>query len=125
MQKNFNILNRFCSPLFFLLSLNSMWAQTEYELEYIKFFNKQSLAGKVNSFDTLRRTLKPTCYPLIKNELESIKQHALQDNKTNILNRLQKIDGEMYFLNRNYSKAIPIFTDMLIRNKIATANDSA
>ncbi len=125
MQKNFNILNRFCSPLFFLLSLNTMWAQTEYELEYIKFFNKQSLAGKVNSFDTLRTTLKPTCYPLIKNELESIKLHALQDNKTNILNRLQKIDGEMYFLNRNYSKAIPIFTDMLIRNKIATANDSA
>lgn len=108
--------------VFFLCQLS---AQTSDEVAFLNNFKKQSLAGKVKAYDTLKPNLKSIYYPLVKAELESIRQQAIRDNKTDILDRLIKIDGELYFQSRNYSKAIPIFTDLLIKNKITTAEDSA
>ncbi len=119
------ILNRFYCLLVLLCWLGGAQAQTEYTAEFVAYFNKQSLAGKVNAVDTLRSTTKIACYQAVKGQLEAIRAQALQDNKNEILARLDKIEGELYFLNRNYSKAIPIFTDLLVKNSLKTDVDSA
>lgn len=125
MLKQFNILKRlYCFlPLFFAPGVTV--AQTGYVNDFVTFFNKQSLTGKVNAFDTLKNALKTACYPAVKEQLEAIKLQALADNKTDILARIDKIYAELYFANRNYSKAIPIFTDLLVKNRIKTDVDSA
>jgi tetratricopeptide (TPR) repeat protein len=107
-----------------LLFIGNIKSQVGYEKKFLRFFKAQSLAGKVNAFDTLSSIYKPQCYPLIKDELNSIREKAIADHKEDILDKLTKIEGEIYFLNKNYSKAIPIFTDLLARNKIKTLNDS-
>lgn len=99
--------------------------QSRYEKKFLRFYNSQSLAGKVKSFDTLNNLYKVKFYPLIKNDLEDIRQKAIVDNQTDIIDRLFKIEAEIYFLNKNYSKAIPLLTDLLERNKIKNYKDSA
>jgi len=118
-------LNRFYCLLVLLCWLGEAQAQTEYTAEFVAYFNKQSLAGKVNAVDTLRAGVKPMCYEAVKEQLESIRVQAMRDSKNEILARLDKIDGELCFLNRNYSKAIPIFTDLLVKNSLKTDVDSA
>ncbi len=110
--------------LMLLLFVANIKSQVSYEKKFLRFFKAQSLAGKVNAFDTLSSVYKPQCYPFIKDELNSIREKAIVDHKDDILDKLTKIEGEIYFLNKNYSKAIPIFTDLLVRNKIKTLNDS-
>ena len=110
--------------LMLLLFVVNIKSQVGYEKKFLRFFKAQSLAGKVNAFDTLSSVYKPQCYPFIKDELNSIREKAIVDHKDDILDKLTKIEGEIYFLNKNYSKAIPIFTDLLARNKIKTLNDS-
>lgn len=110
--------------LMLLLFVVNIKSQVGYEKKFLRFFKAQSLAGKVNAFDTLSGVYKPQCYPFIKDELNSIREKAIVDHKDDILDKLTKIEGEIYFLNKNYSKAIPIFTDLLARNKIKTLNDS-
>ncbi len=125
MLKYYHILKRFCFLLISIFLYNNSYAQENYTIEFLKLFNKQSLAGKVHMFDTLNVKFKPECYRLIKNQLESIKEQAVIDNQTEILTKFAKIEGELYFQNRNYSKAIPVFTDLLVKNKIKSAIDSA
>ncbi len=120
-----SILNRFYCLFVLLCWLGGAQAQTEYTAEFVAYFNKQSLAGKVNALDTLRSSMKVSCYQAVKAQLEVIRAQALQDNKTEILTRLDKIEGELHFLNRNYSRAIPIFTELLLKNSLKTAKDSA
>jgi two-component sensor histidine kinase len=103
---------------------NIIKAQASYEKKFLRFFNAQSLAGKVIAFDTLNYFEKMKLYYLVKEDLAKIKEKAIIDHQYDILDKLYKIDGEMYFNNKNYSKAIPIFTDLLARNKIKTARDS-
>lgn len=125
MLKPGTILNRFYRLIFLLFWFGAVQAQPDYPAEFAAFFNKQSLAGKVNAFDTLRTELKLSCYPAIRKQMESIRLQAQKDNKTDILARLDKIDGELYYANRNYSRAIPVFTDLLVQNKVKTDQDSA
>lgn len=106
----------------FSLNMNS---QSRYEKTFMRFFNAQSLAGKVNAFDTLSNNMKLRIYPLVKSDLEKIREQAIIDHQTVILDRLTKIEGEIYYLNKNYSKAITLFTDLLQRNKIQNYQDSA
>ncbi len=119
------ILNRFCCFLVMLCWLGAASAQTEYLSDFVAYFNKQSLAGKVKAVDTLRSSVKAICYTAVKPQLEAIREQAMKDNKYEILVRLDKIDGELYFLGKNYSKAIPIFTDLLVKNRLKTDVDSA
>ncbi len=91
---------------------------------FLIFFNEQSLAGKVKAFDTLNLDLKQEYYPIVKDELLKIKAQAIADNKETILDRLQKIEAELFFTNKNYSKAIPILTDLLAKHKITDYKDS-
>jgi two-component sensor histidine kinase len=125
MLKQFNILNRFYLLFSLIFSLTTAHAQTGYTADFVAYFNKQSLTGKVNSLDTMKSPLKPLCYTLVKPQLEAIRAQAMADNKDEIITRLDKIDAELFFMNRNYSKAIPIFTDLLIKNRIKTDKDSA
>lgn len=92
---------------------------------FIRVFNEQSFAGKVKMFDTLSGELKLKFYHLVKTDLEKIKIQASQDKKHNILNTLQKIEGELYFQNADYSKCIVVYTDLLANKKIENYNDSA
>ena len=110
--------------LILLLFIDNIKSQVGYEKKFLKYFKSQSLAGKVNAFDTLSRDHKLQCYSFIKEELNTIREKALSDHKEDVLDRLTKIDGEMYFLNKNFSKAIPIYTDLLAKNKIKTLKDS-
>ena len=87
-------------------------SQSNYEKKFLRFFNAQSLGGKVNAFDTLNSDDKLKCYASIKDELALIREKAIDDHQEEILDKLIKIDGEMYFIHKNYSKAIPIFTDL-------------
>ena len=107
-----------------LLFIGNIKSQVGYEKKFLRFFKAQSLAGKVNAFDTLSNDYKAKCYPLVKNELQIIREKALADHQEQILDKLTKIDGEIFYLNKNYSKAIPIFTDLLAKNKIKSLRDS-
>lgn len=100
------------------------YAQSNYEKTFLRYFNAQSLAGKVNAFDTLNEVTKLKCYPIVKDELEAIKLKAKEDQQEEIIDKLNKIEGEIFYINKNYSKAIPIFTDLLAKNKIKTLRDS-
>jgi len=119
------ILNKFLFQIIVLLISCNMSSQSGYEKKFMNFFYAQSLKGKVNAFDTLHDQYKITVYPLIKKDLEDIREKAIIDNQTEIIDRLTKIEGEMYYFNKNYSKAIPLFTDLLERNKIRDYKDSA
>lgn len=125
MVKHLLKLNRFYCLIHLLCLLSTAQAQKDYTDEFVAYFNKQSLTGKVHAIDTLHSAYKVQCYQVLKRQLESIRIQAMQDNKTEILARLDKIDGEIFFINRNYSKAIPIFTDLLVKNRVKTEIDSA
>jgi two-component sensor histidine kinase len=101
-----------------------LYSQANYEKKFLQYFNSQSLAGKVNSFDTLNGSLKTKCYSFVKEELLKIREQAIIDHQDEILDKLIKIEGEMYFLNKNYSRAIPLFTDLLAKCKIKNLKDS-
>ncbi|MBC7696630.1 MAG: hypothetical protein H7141_14430 [Burkholderiales bacterium] len=103
----------------------NLHSQTHYEKKFLRFFNAQSLAGKINAFDTLNNSYKINIYSLIKKDLEFIREKAIVDNQPEIIDKLTKIAGEIYFLNKNYSKAIPLFTNLLESNKIKNYKDSA
>lgn len=111
--------------LVILFSLSSPIAsQNVAEKTFLNYFNTLSLASKVNCFDTLSASFKLNCYSFVKDELQRIKQKAINDHKYDIIDKLTKIEGEIYYLNKNYSKAIPVFTDLLAKNKIKTLKDS-
>lgn len=108
-----------------LLLISTVNSQINNEKRFLRYFNSQSLAGKVKAFDTLDGSLKTQCYPLIKDELAKIKVKATIDHQEEVLDKLMKIEGEMYFLNKNYSKAIPLLRDLLAKHKIKNYKDSA
>jgi two-component sensor histidine kinase len=111
--------------LFLMTSESNMMAQIHSENKFLKYFNSQSYAGKVNIVDTLKGNLKLKYYPLVKNELQIIKEKAIADNKTDVLDKLLCIEGEMYYLNKNYYKCIPIFVDLFAKHKIKNYKDSS
>jgi len=100
-------------------------AQAHPETKFMRFFNSQSYAGKVNSIDTLNSNLKLKYYSLVKNELQIIKEKAIVDNKTDILDKLLCIEAEIYYLNKNYYKCIPIFVDLFSKHKLKSYKDSS
>lgn len=115
---------------FFLLVLcqffNSLFfGQNSVKDHFLKSFREQSLSGKVYMFDTLNGKYKLEVYPFIKNELDSINIEAQKDHKTDIINKIYQFEGEIYYFNKNFSKAIPIFKDLLAKNKIKNYKDSA
>ena len=110
--------------LLFCITSNS-YAQVSYEKKFVKYFNAQSLAGKVNAFDTLRNEYKLDCYGYVKDELNKIREKAIIDHQDVILDKLTKIEAEMFYVYKNYSKAIPILTDLLAKHKIKNYKDSA
>lgn len=118
-------LNRFCQLAIWLSCLSLARAQPDYRSSFVSFFNKQSLSGQVHAFDTLRTNLKMLCYPAVKTQLQSIRKQAERDNKTEILARLDKIDAEICYTSRNYSKTIPLLTKLLVQHQIRSASDSA
>lgn len=125
MKRPINIVKYILSCLILLVFTGSINSQTNYEKRFIKYFNHQSLAGKVHAFDTLHNDLKESCYPYVKEELQRIREQAIVDHQDEILDRLVKIEGEMFFIYKNYSKAIPLFTDLLAKHKIKNYKDSA
>lgn len=116
MKKTCNIkIVTFLGLLMHLFALK-IEAQAQNESTFIKFYNAQSYAGKINAIDTLEGSMKLKCFPLIKNDLQVIKEKAITDNKTDMLDKLIFIDAEMYYLNRNYYKSIPLFIDLLTKH---------
>ena len=102
---------------------NLIKSQGSYEKKFLRFFNSQSLAGKVNAFDTLNNDFKESCYPLVKDELKKIREQAIIDHQDEILDKFIKIEAQMFFIHKNYSKAIPLFTDLLAKHKIKNADN--
>ncbi|MCD6017458.1 MAG: tetratricopeptide repeat protein [Bacteroidetes bacterium] len=125
MEKRSNILKRLFLGWIILISTSHIHAQLNYETSFLSFFKVQSFGGKVKAFDTLGNDYKLKIYPLIKADLEKIRERAVLDGQANILARVTKIEGEIYYLNKNYSKAIPLFADLLETNKIQNYQDSA
>ncbi len=107
-----------------LFSANTLLSYAGDQKQFMTFFKSQTFKGKVHAFDTLNLQDKAIFFPLIKNELSIIKQKAIADHQFEILDRLEKIEGEIYYINKNYTKAIPIFTKLLSKNKIKSSNDS-
>jgi len=119
-----NYIPRCLATILFTIYSVFLISQTNKQQEFLTYFNSQSLAGKVKAFDTLDLDFKQEYYPLVKDELLKIKAQAITDNKETILDRLQKIEAELYFTNKNYAKAIPILTDLLAKHKINDYKDS-
>ena len=111
--------------LMLFIFVSNIKSQTRYEKKFLKYFYSQSLAGKVHAFDTLHNDYKRDCYPLVKDELKKIREQAIVDHQDVILDELVKIEAQMFFVYKNYSKAIPLFTDLLAKHKIKTYKDSA
>jgi two-component sensor histidine kinase len=108
-----------------MTSRGIIYAQVQSEAKFLKYFHSQSYAGKVNVVDTLKGNLKLKYYPLVKNELQIIKEKAIADNKTDVLDKLQCIEAEMYYLNKNYYKCVPMFVDLFAKHKIKNYKDSS
>ena len=81
--------------------VDSMSAQVSYDKKFLKFFKAQSFAGKINAIDTLTINNKAEIYLLVKDELNDIRKKAIEENKTDIINQFVKLDGEMFYLNKN------------------------
>jgi two-component sensor histidine kinase len=113
------------ATLFLMTSERVICANVHPEIKFMRYFNSQSYAGKVNVIDTLKGDLKLIYYPLVKNELQKIKEKAIADNKTDVLDKLLCIEAEMYYLNKNYYKCIPIFVDLFAKHKIKNYKDSS
>ncbi|MES2513210.1 MAG: histidine kinase dimerization/phosphoacceptor domain -containing protein [Bacteroidota bacterium] len=111
--------------LVLLFAKGNLRAQSDFEKKFVEYFNSQSLAGKVNAFDTLHNDFKAACYPLVKDELKKIREQAIIDHQDVILDKFIKIEAEMFYIYKNYSKAIPLFTDLLAKHKIKNYKDSA
>ena len=125
-MKNLNHISKFTLlGLMLLVFISGINSQVSYEKKFIKYFNSQSLAGKVNAFDTLHIDFKASCYPLVKEELKKIREQAIIDHQDDILDKFIKIEAEMLYIYKNYSKAIPLFTDLLAKHKIKSYKDSA
>ena len=125
MKKTAHISNYFFVTLLLLFLASHSNSQVSYEKKFVKYFNAQSLAGKVNAFDTLRNDYKMECYGYVRDELNKIREKAIVDHQEAILDKLTKIEAEMFYVYKNYSKAIPIFTDLLAKHKIKSYKDSA
>lgn len=104
---------------------NPLFSQDSFVVNFVKTYNSLSNAKKVFMYDTLRGGKKLDVYPFIKDDLQKIKLLAQAENKTDILDKLYKFEGELFYLKKNYSKAIPIFKDLLTKKKIRTYSDSA
>ena len=123
-----NLLHIFKYVLIGLMLLNfisNVKSQVGYEKKFLRYFKAQSLAGKVNAFDTLSDNFKEACYPFVEVELKKIRSQAIIDHQDEILEKFIKIDAQMFFIRKNYSKAIPLFTDLLEKRKIKGYKDSA
>lgn len=107
------------------LNLSSAIAQPDFKTDFLRLYKLQNIAGKVYMLDTLKGMRKLEIYPYIKRELDSIKIEAKTAHKTDLTDRLYKIEGEIYYHNKNYSKAIPIFKDLLTKHKVKNYQDSA
>ncbi len=126
MKRLFYIFKVFVLIVVFLFGYtHTIQSQISYKKTFLRYFNSKSLAGKVKAFDTLHYDYKLDCYPLVKDELNKIREQAIVDHQDEILDRLTKIEAEMYYLYQNYSKAIPLFTDLLVKHKIQNYKDSA
>lgn len=125
MRLHKNIYSILFLAIFYIGFNVNCYAQTSYEIKFLRKFNSLSFAGKVNAFDTLSSSKKLLCYPLIKDELQAIRNQAIIDNQTQIIDKFILIDAEMYYLNKNFTKAIPIYLDFLSKGKIKNALDSA
>lgn len=111
------VLFQFQNSLFF--------CQDNVKAHFLKSFKQQNVAGKVQMFDTLQNKWKLEVYPFIKHELDSIYIEAKNAHNAVIVNKLYQIEGVVYYLNKNFSKAIPIFKDLLAKRKIRNYKDSA
>lgn len=110
-----------------LIKYNTVFSQTKDEkLEQVKtIFLKQDYSEKTNLLDTINFKYKSILWDLYPNEIEDIKQQASKKRNENILNKLYQVEGEVYYHKNNYSKAIPIFIDLLTNKQIKNHNDSA
>lgn len=113
------------SVLFQYLNSVSASAQNNFTEQFLKIYKQQNLAGRVNMLDTLRGRLKIEIYPFIKDDLDSLKLEAKSSHKTDLIDKLYKIDGEFYYQHKNYTEAIPIFKDLLTKQKVKNYKDSA
>ena len=72
-MKNFSSISALVlTGLMLFIFVSNIKSQTRYEKKFLKYFNSQSLAGKVHAFDTLHNDYKRDCYPLVKDELKKI-----------------------------------------------------
>ena len=76
MKKHADITKYVLTGLILLCFISNVNSQTSYEKKFLKYFNSQSLAGKVKAFDTLPNDYKADCYPLVKEELKKIREKA-------------------------------------------------
>lgn len=114
----------FLLPVALLATGKPAFSQDDFNERFLRYFNSKSYAGKVHAIDTLKSGTKIKCYMLVKNELQKIREQAILDNKTEVIDVFLKLDAEIYFYNRNYSKTIAILTDLLARNRIKDYKDS-
>lgn len=93
--------------LSFCFNYQSLLSQDGFEERFLIDFKKQNNANKVLMFDTLKRGKKLDMFPLIKDELQKIKLQAQAENKTDILDKLYKIEGELFYLKKIILKLFP------------------
>lgn len=110
--------------MFVIVCKQSLHAQDDKESHFLERFHQLSYAKKVIAFDSLNENLKLKYFPEVKAELETIKQKAISDNKQDILSKLQKIDAELFYLNKNYTKSILLLTDLLAQRRVFNFRDS-
>lgn len=101
-----------------------VYSQDTNQIKFLKFFKSQSYIGKINIMDTLSSNNKLKYYALVNDEMHSIKEKAVFDKKNDVLDKLTLIEAEMYYLNKNYYKCIPILLDFIAKNKIKNYKDS-
>ncbi|MBS1638212.1 MAG: ATP-binding protein [Bacteroidetes bacterium] len=92
--------------------------------KFIKVFNTKNYSDRINMFDTLPDDLKQAYYPFLKDSIDAIRVRAFADNRVNIINKIDKIDGIRLYHEHNYSSAIPVLLRVINTDKTLTDLDS-
>lgn len=124
--KRYNHIIVFVSVIL-LLTGNFLFAQNpDTNIETIKsVFLKQNYVGKTIVLDTIYINKKTILWDLYSDQIEQIKLDAKAKNNEAVLDKIYKVEGEVYYDKNNYSKAIPVFIDLLATKKIKNYKDSA
>lgn len=119
------VLKKTVAILYLCLFCMPLLSQQQKEIrQFINVFNAGNYSERIHMFDTLPKEKNSLYYPYVKDSMEAIRKKAYADNRVDMLNKLDMIDGMRYFYEHNYSASIPLLIKVISVDHTLTDTDS-